>query len=283
MIEQLERAHAEADALKRLRDELIELNDRLKVEKNREAFRAESAEENHRMEKQRLESCKTARELIRQQNVDWHRRCEQLNRDIDELRERAEVADERLDKKCVECGDLQTAINNALELVNKDCPSMDRFVNIVPTVQWLLQKWRECRQRWQETVASVAPAPEANFPISKCQCSDSPGWTAIRCCNLCGLMHNSETLDWRTGPLERVAKRTEAEVIEAMRKNLSILDRVKKDRDDNHRAYCVARDALAEAIEALEWYAHPKQAEVSLSDNGEHASEALARIAEKLK
>lgn len=262
MIEQLERANDECCALKRLRDELIELNDRLKVEKNRETHRAETAEENHRMEKQRLESCKMARELIRQQNESWHRRAEQLNRDIDELRERAEVADERLDKKSVECGDLQTAINNALELVNKDCSSMYRFVNIVPTVAWLLQKWRECRKRWQESVAKVAVADDdhhammngqriaqslgiphdkgeqrcqavggnaegkvpttapadttqaapgnlagsgeaCNFPIPKCQCSDSPGWTAIRCCNLCGLMHNSETLDWRTGPLEQ--------------------------------------------------------------------------------
>ena len=30
---------------------------------------------------------------------------------------------------------------------------MDRFTNIVPTVAWLLQKWRECRERWQAAVA----------------------------------------------------------------------------------------------------------------------------------
>lgn len=52
MIEQLEAANAECEALKRLRDE-----------------------------------------LIRQQNESWHRRAEQLARDIDELRERAEVAE----------------------------------------------------------------------------------------------------------------------------------------------------------------------------------------------
>lgn len=31
----------------------------------------------------------------------------------------------------------------------------------------------------------------------KCTCDDSTGWTAIRCCNLCGLIHKSETLNWR--------------------------------------------------------------------------------------
>ena len=51
-------------------------------------------------------------------------------------------------------------------------------------------------------IETLKREPEPNLPISRCQCSDSTGWTTIRCCNLCGLMHKSETLDWRTGPLD---------------------------------------------------------------------------------
>ena len=38
----------------------------------------------------------------------------------------------------------------ALECVTNECPSMDEFVNLVPTVQWLLQMWRECRKFWSK-------------------------------------------------------------------------------------------------------------------------------------
>ena len=46
---------------------------------------------------------------------------------------------------------LANQIDEALELVNKECPAMDDFKNIVPTVAWLIQKWRECRKVWSES------------------------------------------------------------------------------------------------------------------------------------
>lgn len=43
---------------------------------------------------------------------------------------------------------LANQIDKALALVNEECPAMDEFKNIVPTVEWLIQKWRECRKMW---------------------------------------------------------------------------------------------------------------------------------------
>jgi cysteinyl-tRNA synthetase len=129
---------------------------------------------------------------------------------------------------------------------------------------------------------------------NKCRCEDSTGWTAIRCCNVCGLPDKSETLDWRVsdaphpqlavaqasldrlialkeeqlaqakdeiaklrdklaemakpavqGVLAKMAARSESEVIEAMRKNLAILDRVKNQRDNYRVALCEIMEITA--------------------------------------
>lgn len=87
----LKKAHVRCDALERLRDELIGINDLINVEKNEWVSKA------------------VAR-----------------------------------DNQIVE---LQTEIGKALALVNSDCPAMDPFTNLIPTVKWLLQKWCECRNR----------------------------------------------------------------------------------------------------------------------------------------
>jgi hypothetical protein len=46
---------------------------------------------------------------------------------------------------------LANQIDKALTLVNEECPAMDEFTNIVPTVEWLIQKWRECRKMWSKS------------------------------------------------------------------------------------------------------------------------------------
>jgi hypothetical protein len=46
---------------------------------------------------------------------------------------------------------LANQIDKALALVNEECPAMDEFKNIVPTVEWLIQKWRECRKMWSKS------------------------------------------------------------------------------------------------------------------------------------
>jgi hypothetical protein len=46
---------------------------------------------------------------------------------------------------------LANQIDKALVLVNEECPAMDDFTNIVPTVEWLIQKWRECRRLWSKS------------------------------------------------------------------------------------------------------------------------------------
>jgi hypothetical protein len=46
---------------------------------------------------------------------------------------------------------LANQIDKALALVNEECPAMDHFTNIVPTVEWLIQKWRECRRLWSKS------------------------------------------------------------------------------------------------------------------------------------
>lgn len=46
---------------------------------------------------------------------------------------------------------LANQIDEALALVNEECPAMDEFKNIVPTVEWLIQKWRECRRLWSKS------------------------------------------------------------------------------------------------------------------------------------
>jgi hypothetical protein len=46
---------------------------------------------------------------------------------------------------------LANQIDKALALVNEECPAMDDFTNIVPTVEWLIQKWRECRRLWSKS------------------------------------------------------------------------------------------------------------------------------------
>jgi hypothetical protein len=46
---------------------------------------------------------------------------------------------------------LANQIDKALALVNEECPAMDDFTNIVPTVEWLIQKWRECRKIWSKS------------------------------------------------------------------------------------------------------------------------------------
>jgi len=46
---------------------------------------------------------------------------------------------------------LANQIDKALAIVNEECPAMDEFKNIVPTVEWLIQKWRECRMFWSKS------------------------------------------------------------------------------------------------------------------------------------
>lgn len=62
-------------------------------------------------------------------------------------------------------GNAAEEIEKALNLVNADCPAMDRFTSIIPTVKWLLQKWKECREAWNNTDSLAKKKMQANHRL----------------------------------------------------------------------------------------------------------------------
>jgi hypothetical protein len=54
--------------------------------------------------------------------------------------------------------------------------------------------------KWFKEVQGTEPNQPAPH---KCTCGEaSTGWTAIKCCNLCGNVHRDETIPWYSGPAE---------------------------------------------------------------------------------
>jgi hypothetical protein len=63
---------------------------------------------------------------------------------------------------------------------------------------WCLMCVHELNARLEMTNEQAVRLAEdlTRLKAKKCTCDDSTGWTKIRCCNLCGMTHKSETMSW---------------------------------------------------------------------------------------